>query len=71
SDAMDKSDESASDITDDVAIDDTSDESDSAVSPVQEASAIRTQHAGWQYQLPQYKANLLARRWEDILKPEE
>jgi hypothetical protein len=34
----------------------------------EEAATINTRHAGWQYKVADYKANLLARRWDDILK---
>lgn len=37
----------------------------------EEASAINAHHAGWQYRLPEYKTNLVARRWADILKADE
>jgi hypothetical protein len=33
-----------------------------------EAANINARHAGWQYRVPDYKGNLLARRWNDILK---
>ena len=35
-----------------------------------EAAAINARVAGWQYELPDYKKNLLMRRWDDILKSE-
>ena len=36
-----------------------------------EASEIMSQISGWQYQVPNYKANLLSRKLEDILKPSQ
>jgi hypothetical protein len=36
----------------------------------EEAGTINARLAGWQYRIPEYKANLLARRWDDILKAE-
>ena len=33
-----------------------------------QAAAINERVAGWQYRIADYKANLLMRRWEDILK---
>ena len=36
-----------------------------------EASEIMSQISGWQYQIPNYKANLLSRKLEDILKPSQ
>ena len=33
-----------------------------------QAAAINERVAGWQYKIASYKANLLMRRWEDILK---
>lgn len=35
------------------------------------ANAVNDRVAGWQYRLPDYKKNLLIRRWDDILKPED
>jgi hypothetical protein len=35
----------------------------------EEASAITAHVEGWQFRIADYKANLLTRRWEDILKP--
>jgi hypothetical protein len=35
------------------------------------AEAISARVAGWQYTLPDYKKNLLVRRWTDILKAED
>ena len=38
-----------------------------------EASSVEAINArvdGWQFKIPEYKANQLSRRWEDILKPE-
>ena len=37
----------------------------------EEASTINARHAGWQYRVPEYKANLIARRWNDILKAQD
>ena len=34
-----------------------------------EAAAINERLGNWQYQLPDYKKNLLLRRWADLLKP--
>ena len=36
-----------------------------------DAEAINARTAGWQFRIADYKANLLNRRWEDILKPAE
>jgi hypothetical protein len=36
-----------------------------------EALAIRNHVEGWQYRIADYKANLLTRRWNDILEPLE
>jgi hypothetical protein len=36
-----------------------------------EAQTINASTSGWQYQVPGYKADLLARRWDDILKAPE
>lgn len=59
---------------DEVAIDDASEESsdsaDAGTSAEEEAGTINARHAGWQYRIPEYKANLLARRWDDILTAE-
>jgi hypothetical protein len=54
-----------------IAIDDPSKDSAASISAEEEAAAINAQHAGWQYRIPEYKANLLARRWKDILKEKE
>lgn len=35
------------------------------------ATAIKARVDGWQYRIADYKANLLTRRWEDILEPRE
>ena len=35
-----------------------------------EAVEISSRVNGWQYKVADYKANLLTRRWEDILKAE-
>jgi hypothetical protein len=62
-------------VADDVAIDDTmaeeaADEAEDA--SVEELAAdLDARHAGWQYKIPGYKANLIARRWDDILKAQE
>jgi hypothetical protein len=37
----------------------------------EEATKLRSRIDGWQYKVADYKANLLTRRWEDILKPVE
>ncbi|MEQ9561134.1 MAG: DUF4340 domain-containing protein [Woeseiaceae bacterium] len=63
-------------IADNVAIDDTSGEEPAAApdesSPEEIAADLNARRAGWQYKVPGYKANLIARRWDDILKaPEE
>jgi hypothetical protein len=63
-------------VADDVAIDDTTGEepaeSSDDLSPEETAADLDARHAGWQYKVPGYKANLIARRWDDILKaPEE
>lgn len=61
--------------TGEVAIDDTSDEESAGESgeatAEKQAAEIDAQHDGWQYRLPGYKANLIARRWADILKAED
>jgi hypothetical protein len=36
-----------------------------------DAEEINARIAGWQFRIADYKANLLNRRWEDILKPVE
>lgn len=41
------------------------------VSAEEEANSINARHAGWQYRIPDYKANLLTRRWADVLKAAE
>jgi hypothetical protein len=38
---------------------------------VSEAADINQRLGGWQYQLPDYKKNLLLRHWEDLLKATE
>lgn len=35
---------------------------------VEQAANINARVSGWQYQLPDYKKNLLTRRWSDLLK---
>ena len=61
--------------SDEVAIDDTTDDEPARKSTEPDAesmaASINAQHAGWQYRIPEYKANLIARRWNDILKAEE
>jgi hypothetical protein len=65
-------------VGDEDAVDETTDESNDK-SPVaeggqsaeEEASTINARHAGWQYRIPDYKANLIARRWSDILKAQD
>jgi hypothetical protein len=37
----------------------------------EEAAAINAVVSGWMYKVPDYKANLLVRNWDDILKAEE
>ena len=73
-------DESAADQPDagEVAADDATDadaepspDAEAAVSAEEEADLINARHARWQYRIPDYKANLLARRWTDILKAED
>ena len=44
---------------------------DAGDEPGDEATAMAAKVAGWQYRIAEYKANLLARRWEDILKDQE
>jgi hypothetical protein len=39
--------------------------------PADQAAGINDRLSGWQYRLPDYKKNLLTRRWEDILKSED
>jgi hypothetical protein len=62
-------------VADDVAIDDTM--AEEAADEAEDASAeelaadLDARHAGWQYKIPGYKANLIARRWDDILKAQE
>ncbi len=43
----------------------------SGASAEEEAATINTRHAGWQYKVADYKANLLTRRWDDILKAQD
>lgn len=38
--------------------------------PVESAASINARVAGWQYRIPEYKANQLTRRFDDILKAE-
>jgi hypothetical protein len=61
-------------VADEVAVDDATDESavaEAGKTAEEEANAINARHAGWQYRIPDYKANLLARRWDDILTADE
>ncbi len=37
----------------------------------EELAAVSERVAGWQFRIPQYKANQLTRRWDDILKAED
>lgn len=42
--------------------------------PAEQAETINARVSGWEYRIPQYKANQLNRRWEDLLadpEPEE
>jgi hypothetical protein len=67
-------DEAAADTTTDASTHEAAPESSDAESGVtaeEEANSINARHAGWQYRVPDYKANLLARRWADILKADE
>lgn len=43
----------------------------SEIDAYEEWQAISDSVSGWQYRIADYKANLLTRRWDDILKPEE
>jgi hypothetical protein len=45
-------------------------EAEPAADPRQEAEAVNARLAGWQFRVPDYKVNLMQRRWEDILKAE-
>ena len=47
------------------------DAEDQAPEPAAEAAAINERVLGWQYRIPEYKANQLTRRWDDILKAED
>jgi hypothetical protein len=38
-----------------------------AVNPAEQAAEINARVSGWEYRIPQYKANQLRRRWEDLL----
>ncbi|HSD69744.1 MAG TPA: DUF4340 domain-containing protein, partial [Woeseiaceae bacterium] len=62
--------EVAIDDTTDAAADDAADAAD-APSTEEEANSINARHAGWQYRIPDYKSNLLGRRWADILQAED
>ncbi|MDH5303917.1 MAG: DUF4340 domain-containing protein [Gammaproteobacteria bacterium] len=42
--------------------------SDAEATATDEAADINRRLAGWQYQLPDYKKDLLVRRWDDLLK---
>ncbi|HET6631018.1 MAG TPA: DUF4340 domain-containing protein [Woeseiaceae bacterium] len=50
-------------------------ESDSADAeapdPAEQAEIINARVSGWEYRIPQYKANQLTRRWEDLLADPE
>ena len=37
----------------------------------EQVAAINERVAGWQYQLPEFKKNLLTRRWDDVLKSQD
>jgi hypothetical protein len=39
--------------------------------PVEQAETLNTRVSGWQYRIPQYKADQLTRRWEDLLADPE
>ncbi len=74
------SEESAADqgASNDTAVEQSTDESmgestdaESGETPEEEAANINARHAGWQYRVPDYKGNLLARRWNDILKAKD
>jgi hypothetical protein len=45
--------------------------SDEASAATDEIATINQRLAGWQYQLPDYKADLLVQRWADLLKAAE
>ena len=47
-----------------------SDSDDDAEDQVESVDAINARVMGWQFKIPQYKANQLTRRWDDILKAE-
>lgn len=38
---------------------------------IESVAALNARVAGWQFKIPQYKANQLTRRWDDILKAED
>lgn len=38
---------------------------------IESIAALNARVAGWQFRIPQYKANQLTRRWDDILKTRE
>jgi hypothetical protein len=65
--------------SEEVAIDDTSDEASGESTTAESngdtaetaVATINSRHGAWQYKVPEYKANLLARRWADILKAQE
>jgi hypothetical protein len=44
---------------------------ESAEEDSSEADELNARLAGWEFRIADYKANLLTRRWEDILKPVE
>ncbi len=39
--------------------------------PAEQADTINARVAAWEYRIPQYKANQLTRRWEDLLTAQE
>ena len=61
--------ESSADSSDDLTNESTAAQRGETVE--EEAANINARHTGWQYQVPEYKGNLLARRWNDILKAED
>lgn len=64
-----QADDAASDSGED---DEPADESEEEAAPEYEsADAINARVGGWQYRIADYKANLLLRRWDDILKAAE
>ena len=61
--------ESSADSSDDLTNESTAAQRGETVE--EEAANINARHTGWQYQVPEYKGHLLARRWNDILKAED